>query len=72
VAWPLELNTLEAAAGFVHLKKHHHRNAADQIAGQNYVGVAVPEVEGVRQSFGIPAELLHQRICGFAPMSLLP
>ena len=72
MAWSLELNTLKPAAGFVHLKKDHHRNAADQIAGQNNVGVAVPEVESVRQSFGIPPELLHQSVCGFAPISLLP
>jgi hypothetical protein len=34
VARPLELDALEAVAGFIHLEKHHHRHATDHLVGQ--------------------------------------
>ena len=47
VARPFELNALEAVRCLVHLEKHHHRDAADQLARQDDIGVTVSKVESV-------------------------
>jgi hypothetical protein len=48
VAWPFQLYALEPMSGLVHLKKDHHRNAADHVMGERDIDVAVSKVESSR------------------------
>jgi hypothetical protein len=72
MAWALELNALEAMGRFVHLEKHHHRDAADPLTMQDDIGITVPKVDGLGQTDGRGAELFPQFLGRLTPLGSLP
>jgi hypothetical protein len=66
----LKLNALQPVRHLVHLKEHCDRHAAERVALQHNISVAVAKIERLRQPPRRRPELPHQRVRRLAPMDV--